>query len=117
MEARPSVLGRHLSWLVGQSHMVPQVSPRRSLIEDQAAILIDALDRRDRYRVVVRALGAPWVDEPEEVDDDVVAYAGRLAMSAVGQPEYSPYVALARSAAKLAASVLRASGDADRVAS
>jgi hypothetical protein len=117
MEAPPSVLGRHLSWLVDQSHMVPQVSPRRTLIEDQAAILIGALDRRDHYRVVARALREPWVDEPAEVDDDVVAYAGRLAMSTVGQPEYSPYVALARSAAKLAASVLRAADDADRVAS
>jgi hypothetical protein len=66
---------------------------------------------------VVRALRAPWVDEPEEVDDDVVAYAGRLAMSTVGQPEYSPHVALARSAAQLAASVLRAADAAESVAS
>ena len=39
-EAAPTVLGRHLSWLVDQSHTVPQVSPRRTLLEDQAAILI-----------------------------------------------------------------------------
>ncbi|HXX88854.1 MAG TPA: hypothetical protein VEI83_01365 [Acidimicrobiales bacterium] len=117
MEARPSVLGRHLAWLVDQSHAVPQVSPRRTLIEDQAGILIDALDRRDCYAVVARAIREPWVDEPGEVDDDVASYAGRLGMCIVGQPEYSPYVALARSAAKLAASTMRAAEEGARVAS
>jgi len=108
MEVSPTVLGRHLSWLVDQSHMVPQTSERRTLIEDQAGILIGVLDRRGHYAVVVRALGEPWSDTPQEADDEVVAYAGRLALVTMGQPEYSPYVTLARNAAKVAAVVQRA---------
>jgi len=112
----PTVLGRHLAWIVDQSHMVPQVSPRRTLLADQAAILIEALDRRDLYEVVVRALREPCAGDGDGDDADgddadgedaVVAYAGRLAMATVGQPEYSPYLSLARSASRFAASVLR----------
>jgi hypothetical protein len=107
MEVSPTVLGRHLSWLVDQSHTVPQASERRILIEDQAGILIGALDRRGHYAVVVQALGEPWADAPQETDEEVVAYAGRLAMLTMGQPDYSPYVTLARNAAKVAALVQR----------
>jgi len=113
MEVSPKVLGRHLSWLVDQSHTVPQASERRTLIEDQAGILIGALDRRGHYDVVVRALREPWVDAPLEADEDVVAYSGRLAMVTVGQPEYSPYVTLARNAAKVAAQIQRAADHAE----
>lgn len=108
-EVPPPVLGRHLAWLVDQSHAVPQVSPRRTLLADQAQILIDVLDRRERFDVVSRALGEPWDDEDGEDGDDeeaVAAYAGRLARSTVGQPEFSPFVSLARSASRFAASVL-----------
>jgi len=107
MEVSPTVLGRHLSWLVDQSHMVPQASERRILIEDQAGILIGVLDGRGHYGVVVQALGEPWVDAPQGADEEFVAYAGRLAMLTMGHPEYSPYVTLARNAAKVAALVQR----------
>jgi hypothetical protein len=105
-EVSPAVLGRHLAWIVDQSHAVPQVSPRRTLLADQAQILIDILDRRDHYGVVARALREPWTEVGGDDEEAVAAYAGRLARSTVGQPEFSPYVSLARSASRFAASVL-----------
>ena len=105
-EVPPAVLGRHLAWIVDQSHAVPQVSPRRTLLADQAQILIDVLDRRDHYEVVAGALREPWTDVDGADEEAVAAYAGRLARSTVGQPDFSPYVSLARSAARFAASVM-----------
>jgi hypothetical protein len=105
-EVSPAVLGRHLAWIVDQSHAVPQVSPRRTLLADQAQILIDILDRRDHYEVVARALREPWLESGGDDEEAVAAYAGRLVRSTVGQPDFSPYVSLARSASRFAASVL-----------
>jgi hypothetical protein len=105
-DVSPAVLGRHLAWIVDQSHAVPQVFPRRTLLADQAQILIDILDRRDHYSVVARALREPWTEVGGDDEEAVAIYAGRLARSTVGQPEFSPYVSLARSASRFAASVL-----------
>jgi hypothetical protein len=87
------------------------LSPHRITTEDQARILIRALDEADEEDAVARALTRSWtvdavVDDDEDEDEDVVRYASDLGRVTEGQPDDSPYVALARSAAAIADEIL-----------
>ena len=101
----------HLTWLVARTRREPQLSPQRVLFEDQSRILIDALEERGEHEAVIRTLQCAWYpDEVPEQDSEVAAYATRLAAVTAGQPGYSPYVALARSGARVSAEVLSSRG-------
>jgi hypothetical protein len=103
----PSILERHLTWVVAQTPSDDHLSPRRALLEDQARILITALEERDEDEVVSRALdqgqdGRPLPDQ----DNEIITYATALRRATEGQPDDSPYVALAQSAARVLAESL-----------
>lgn len=95
-----TLIGTHLWWLVDQCHRC-RLSPRRMLLEDQARLLIDALYQRGEYDLVARALEEPWAGEFGDSRDEVTAYVEQLGRLTEGQPEYSPYAALASSAARV----------------
>lgn len=94
------VVETHLRWLVDQCHRC-RMSPRRTLLEDQARLLIDALYQRDEFELVSRALDEPWISEFDEQSKQFASYAEGLGHLTIGQPEYSPYAALAQSAAQV----------------
>ncbi|HUY22928.1 MAG TPA: hypothetical protein VMV22_11400 [Acidimicrobiales bacterium] len=101
-----TILEAHLTWLCARTRLEGQLSPRRVLFEDQARVLIDALDERGALEVVTGSLQSLWIaeDVPDD-DDDITTYASDLDMVTAGQPPYSPYVALAQSAAKVHAEI------------
>ena len=102
----PTILEGHLVWLGSRSWREPQHSPQRILLEDQARILIDALDARGEYSTITRALQRLWIAEDVPDDDDAVTtYASDLDRVTAGQPGYSPYVALAQSATRVSTEV------------
>jgi hypothetical protein len=106
-----SLLEGHLTWLVARTPSDDHLSPHRITTEDQARILIRALDEADEEDAVARALTRSWtvdavVDDDEDEDEDVVRYASDLGRVTEGQPDDSPYVALARSAAAIADEIL-----------
>jgi hypothetical protein len=108
-----SILEGHLTWLVARAQTVDpvdrrdQLSSLRVLAEDQARILIRALDERDEDDVIARALEKSWTaaDVPDS-DDDIIAYASDLTAVTTGQPDGSPYLGLARSAVVVAEEIL-----------
>ncbi len=103
----PSLLEGHLTWLVARTPSEDHLSPHRIAIEDQTRILIRALDEGDGDDAVARALARSWaVDAVDDHDGDVVRYASDLGRVTEGQPDDSPYVALARSAAVIADEIL-----------
>ncbi len=103
----PSILEGHLTWLVAATGGHHHRSPALVLVDDQARILIRALDERDEDAVIARALEQPWaVDTVPDADEAVITYASALRRATGGQPDDSPYVALARSAALVAAEIL-----------
>jgi len=56
---------------------------------------------------VARALVQPWTEHRVHDDDDaLITYASALRRAAAGQPDDSPYVALAASAARVTAEIL-----------
>ncbi len=103
----PSILEAHLTWLVAETRGHHHRSPQRVLVEDQARILIRALDDGNEDAVVARALEQPWTADGVPDDDEaVITYASALRRATAGQPDDSPYVALARSAAQVTAEIL-----------
>jgi hypothetical protein len=102
-----TILEGHLTWLVARTQGKDHLSSQRILLEDQARILIDVLEAGGDYDTITRALDTPWLaaDVPDG-DGDVSTYASLLDTATAGQPEYSPYVALARSATKFTAEIL-----------
>jgi hypothetical protein len=115
----PSILEGHLTWLVARAQPVDPVDHRdqqdrrdhplspRVLAEDQARILIRALDERNEDDAIARGLEQSWTaaDVPDS-DDDIIAYASDLTTVTTGQPDSSPFLGLARSAAVLAEEIL-----------
>jgi hypothetical protein len=103
----PSIVEGHLTWLVHRTRREPQLSPQRVLYEDQSKILIDALEEQGAHDVVARTLGNLWIpDDVPDADDAVATYGAALGRVTSGQPGYSPYVALAQSAARYSAQIL-----------
>ena len=103
----PSLLEAHLAWLVARAAGTCHLSPRRFLVEDQARILISALEERDEDDAVSRALDDPWTpDDVPDDDDGITAYASAL-NDATASPTSPPLcVALARSAGNVATEIL-----------
>jgi hypothetical protein len=103
----PSILQGHLTWLATGAGAHDHLSSERILLEDQARILIRALDERDEDEAITGALEHRWA-AADVVDDDaaIVLYAWELSTRAAGQPPGSPYAALADSAARVVAEVL-----------
>jgi hypothetical protein len=105
--ASASILEGHLTWLVALAPREDHLSAHRVLMEDQARILIRALDERHEDDVITRALEQPWTAEDViDDDEDLIGYASDLNTTTSGQPHWSPYVALAHSAGKVVAEVL-----------
>ncbi|HXQ44557.1 MAG TPA: hypothetical protein VN816_07945 [Acidimicrobiales bacterium] len=102
----PSILEGHLTWLVNVTVPDELLSPQRVLTEDQARILIRALDEGGEDDAIARALEQSWTLETVHDDHDVMAYASALGAVTGNQPDDSPYVALAHSAAAFAAGIL-----------
>jgi len=101
-----TILEAHLAWLCMLTRREPQISPRRVLFEDQARVLIDILDERDGLDIVTGVLQNLWIAEDvPDPDDDISRYVSSLDAVTAGQPEYSPYVALAQSAAQVQAEI------------
>jgi hypothetical protein len=102
----PSILEVHLACLVSRTP-ADHLSPQRILAEDHARILLRALDERGEDEAIARALEEPWNmgDVPDD-DNDLITYASALRRATGGQPDESPYLALAHSAAKLAVEIL-----------
>jgi hypothetical protein len=102
-----SILEGHLTWLADRANPVDHRSTLRALVEDQARILIRALDERHADDAIARALERPWAeaDVPDN-DDDITAYVSDLTAATTGQPDASPYVGLARSAVVVAEEIL-----------
>jgi hypothetical protein len=102
-----SILEVHLACLVSTTPPGDHLSSQRILAEDQARILIRALDERGEDEAIARALEEPSnLDDVPDDDNDFLTYATALRRATGGQPDESPYLALARSAAKLAAEIL-----------
>jgi hypothetical protein len=102
----PSILEVHLACLVSRTPGDHR-SSHRILAEDQARILVRALDERGEDEAMARALEEPWnIDDVPGDDNDFITYASALRRATGGQPEESPYLALAHSAAKLAVEIL-----------
>jgi len=103
----PSILESHLSWLVARIGTDDHLSPRRILIEDQVRILVRALDERHEDDVISRALDGDGGDvESGNRDNELLTYATALRRATAGEPRHSPHVALAHSAARVAADIL-----------
>jgi hypothetical protein len=103
----PSILEGHLTWLVSQTERHDPLSPARVALEDQARILIGALDACDEDGAVTVALEQPWT--AAQVPDDeqvIVTYAADLTSATAGHPDDSPSVALARSATDVITEIL-----------
>lgn len=105
-----TVLEMHLTWLVGRTQRNDHRSSQRILLQDQARILIAALDERGESEAIARALERPWIAVDVRDHDGIGAYASDLMLATSGEPGYSPYVLLAHSAAKVAADVLDGRG-------
>jgi hypothetical protein len=109
----PSILEGHLTWLVARAQPVNPGGPvnhrssLRALVEDQARILIRALDERHQDDAIARALETSWTaaDVPDD-NDDIIAYASDLTTVTTSQPDDSPYLGLARSAVVVAEEIL-----------
>jgi len=103
----PSILEAHLTWLAARSQGHDHRSPQRVHTEDQARILIRALDERHEDDVISRALEQRWTadDVPDE-DEEIERYASDLRRAISGQPDDSPFVALADSAERVTAEIL-----------
>jgi hypothetical protein len=107
----PSLLEGHLTWLVARAEGQDPRAPQRIALEDQARILIRALDEIDEDDAVTVALEQRWtVDDVTDSDDGVLVYAEDLRSQSAGQPAHSPYVALAGSAADMAEVILEHRG-------
>jgi hypothetical protein len=103
----PTILEGHLTWLAARTQRIDPLSPQRILLEDQIRILVRSLDERDEDDAITRALEQPWVaDGVPDDGDGIITYATALRRASEGQPDDSPYVALARSAAMVAAEIL-----------
>ncbi len=102
----PSVVEGHLTWLVNATVPDDHLSPWRIAVEDQARILIRALDERSEDDAVTRALERSWTVDAVGDDDDVATYVSALRAATRQQPQDSPYAALARSAGAFAAGIL-----------
>lgn len=101
-----TILEAHLAWLCTLTRREPQISPRRVLFEDQARVVMDVLNERGDIDVVTGVLQNLWMAEDvPDADDDIVRYVSALDAVTAGQPEYSPYVALAQSAAQVHAEI------------
>jgi len=103
----PSILEGHLTWLVARAQPGDHLSSLRVLAEDQARILIRALDERHEDDAIARAFEKSWAaaDVPDD-DDDIIAYVSDLTTVTAGQPDDSPYLGLARSAVVVAEEIL-----------
>jgi hypothetical protein len=103
----PSILLGHLAWLATRARSHDHLSSERILLEDQARILIRALDERDEDEAVTWALDHRWA-AADVVGDDaaIVLYAWELSTRTAGQLPGSPSAALADSAARVVAEVL-----------
>jgi hypothetical protein len=101
----PSILEGHLTWLVAR---VEGDDPRSSpavVVEDQTRILIRALEHggEDEDEIIIRALEQPWnAAIVSDDDEDIARYASDLRAATAGQPDTSPFVALALSADDMA---------------
>ena len=108
----PSILEGHLTWLVAGVEG-DHGSPLSIAVADQTRILIRALENGDEDDAIIRALEQPW--NPGIVSDDdgaIARYASGLSAATTGQPDASPYVALATSADHLADELLDVRGSA-----
>jgi hypothetical protein len=106
-DTAPSIVEGHLTWLVAGARGHDHLSSPRMLLEDQARILIRALDERDEDEAINRALDRSWAADAVADDDaGIVLYAWELSTRTAGQPPESPYAALAESAARMVAEIL-----------
>jgi len=103
----PTILGGHLTWLCGRTAPDDHLSSPPISVEDQIRILIRALDERHEDDVISRALEQRWTadDVPDE-DEEIERYASDLRRAISGQPDDSPFVALADSAERVTAEIL-----------
>ncbi|HVC69109.1 MAG TPA: hypothetical protein VNC61_02475 [Acidimicrobiales bacterium] len=111
-----TVLGAHLAWLVARGQRTGQLSAQRVILEDQARVLIYALDERGEKDIMARSIGAFWnPDDVADDDDAILGYASALGLATADEPDHSPYVALAKSAGVATTEILDQRGaSADR---
>jgi hypothetical protein len=103
----PSILEGHLTWLVSQTEGHDPLSPSRVVLEDQARILIGALDACEEDGAVTVALEQPWhAAQVSDDEQDLVTYASALTTATAGLPDDSPALGLARSATEVVTEVL-----------
>jgi hypothetical protein len=101
--------------LVARTQHSGHLSSPRVLLEDQARVLIDALDERRENGAITQALSTFWnADDVPDDDGDIIGYATSLDSATAGQPDHSPYVALAKSAGTVVAEMLDGRGSSTR---
>jgi hypothetical protein len=100
LRATPApVLEVHLTWLAAHGARQDLLAPTRSQVEDQARLLLRALDEAGADDAIARALEQGGTADGSVVtDDDLARYCAALTAPGAQRPDNGPAAALAVSA-------------------